>query len=548
LAATLLAGCAVNPVALTEAERAGEAQADRIAMFAEQPPLTHPLTLSEAFDRAIRYNLDARVKAMEAAVALQDLDLANYDMLPKIAVNAAGVTRDNVEASSSQSVITGQQSLEPSTSTDRTRAFGDLTLSWNILDFGVSYFNARQAADRILIADERRRKVLQGLLQDVRRAYWRAASAERLSAKVRESIHAAEAALPAARRVETEGLRSPVDALRYQKALLDLLRQLEGLQVVLRTSKTELASLINLPPGTRYRIAAPSTRAMRLPALPMTVGRMEETALLLNPDIREESYNRRITVAESRKAILRLLPGLTLTAGPRFDTNSFLVNDHWVAAAAYLNGYLNSIITAPTAIRRANNLEFLADTRRQAISMAVLTRLHIAAEQYVAATREYRRSKELADVDDRLYQQIVNRVATDAQGDLERVSAQVSALYSELRAYQSFAEAQAAIGRLYTALGVDRIPDQVEVLSVLGLNDAIKIVMADRSNRQPDGPAAAVEPEHAPVTEAVPAAKPTAGAGTADAVGTKPAATATALADASAASPDRPDPAESIRN
>jgi outer membrane protein, multidrug efflux system len=86
-------------------------------------------------------------------------------------------------------------------------------------------------------------------VEDVRRAYWRAASAERLNAKVRASIRAAEAALPSARRVESEGLRSPVDALRYQKALLDLLRQLEGVQSVLETSKTELASLINLPPG-----------------------------------------------------------------------------------------------------------------------------------------------------------------------------------------------------------------------------------------------------------------------------------------------------------
>ena len=35
-------------------------------------------------------------------------------------------------------------------------------------------------------------------------------------------------ALPAARKVETEGLQSPVDSLRYQKALLDLIGQLEA--------------------------------------------------------------------------------------------------------------------------------------------------------------------------------------------------------------------------------------------------------------------------------------------------------------------------------
>ena len=499
VAVLAMAGCTVIPMPLSDPERIAEAQADRLAMFADQEPLTRPLTLREAFDRAIKYNLDARVKAMEAAVALQDLDLANYEMLPKIAVNAAGVTRDNTEASSSTSILTNQQSLEPSTSTDRTRAFGDLTLSWNILDFGVSYFNARQAADRTLIAEERRRKVVQGLLQDVRRAYWRAAAAERLSAKLKQSIRAAEAALPSAQRVESEGLRSPLDALRYQKALLDLLRQLESVQWVLEGSKTELAALINLPPGQRYRIAATSGRGLRLPPLPMSIMRMEETALLLNPDIREQSYERRITAAETRKAILRLLPGLNLTAGPHFDTNSFLVNNHWVAAAAYLNGYLNNLITAPTVIRRSENAEILSDVRRQAISMAVLTKLHIAAEQYQAATKEYRRASQLSDVDQRLYQQISNRVATDAQGELEKVSAQVSALYSELRSYQSFAEAQAAIGRLYAALGIDQFPDRTEVLTVLGLNEAITLALRERAKDAP-----AEEPPAPPVAATVP--------------------------------------------
>ena len=511
LAALGTAGCAAVPTPLTDAERIEEAQADQLAMFADQAPLRHPLTLREAFDRAIKYNLDARVKAMELAVATQDLDLANFDMLPKIAYNAAATTRSNQDASSSVSVLTNQQTLEPSTSTDRTVGMADLTLSWNVLDFGVSYFNARQAADRILIADERKRKVLQGLLQDVRRAYWRAAAADRLSMRVRESIRAAEAALPTARRVETEGLKSPVDSLRYQKALLDLLRQLEGVQQVLETSKIELASLINLPPGARYRIALPGPRAMSLPALPMTVARMEETALLLNPDIRESSYNRRITRAESRKALLRLLPSFNLTAGPHWNSNSFLFHNQWVAGAAYLNGYLNSLLLAPTTIRRAENTEVLADTQRQAISMAVLTKLHIAAQQYMAATKEYRRSAELADVDGRLYQQIENRVASDAQGELERVSAQVSSLYSDLRKYQSYADAQAAIGRLYAALGVDEFPGHREVLTVLGLTEAVQVAMRNHA-----APAAAQSDQELPQPE--PQAQPTAATGEAGGV------------------------------
>jgi outer membrane protein len=37
-----------------------------------------------------------------------------------------------------------------------------------VLDFGVSYYRAQQKADQILMAEERRRKVIQNVLQDVR--------------------------------------------------------------------------------------------------------------------------------------------------------------------------------------------------------------------------------------------------------------------------------------------------------------------------------------------------------------------------------------------
>ena len=54
----------------------------------------------------------------------------------------------------------------------------------------------------------------------------------------------------------------------------------------------------------------------------------------------------------------------------------------------------------------------------------------------------------MAPIVQRLYEQIRNRNATDVGGDLERISAQVSAQISELQRYQTYAETQAALGRL----------------------------------------------------------------------------------------------------
>jgi outer membrane protein, multidrug efflux system len=486
LAALLLAaglcGCTLVPHPISDADRVAEIERDRQEMFGDQEPLRHPLTLHEAFARALKYNLDGRVKLWEEALTRNDLDLSRYDLLPKAYVNAAYTSRTNVDASSSRSVLTGQQSLEPSTSQDINQRTADLLVSWNVLDFGVSYLGARQQTDRVLIGGEERRKVIQTLYQDIRRAFWRAASAQRLSRQITAAIGAAEGALPSARKVETEGLRSPVDSLRYQKALLELIRQLEGIQQQLAISKTELAQLINLPPGTSYALAVPDDRSLRIQSLPMPMRQMEETALLLNPDIRELSYQKRISVDETHRALLKLLPGVNFVYDPNVDSNSFLVNHVWATGAARLGGYVSNLLQAPVVYARSVNAEHLADLKREAMSMAVLAKLHIAYQEYLASSKEYRRARERADVDQRLYAQISNRTVTDVGGDLERISAQVSAVTAQLTRYQAYAETQAALGRIYDTLGVDPAPEDIDMLDITGLTRALRGTIAERED------------------------------------------------------------------
>lgn len=453
--ALLVAGCTVEPKPLTDAQRGAEAQADLKAMFGDQEPLTHPLTLQEAYARALKYNLNRRVKLMEEAVAYDGLDANSFDMLPKLTAEAGYSSRTNTLAESSESIATGAQSLVPSTSSDKNDVTADLTLSWNLLDFGVSYFAARQDADRVLIAQERRRKVAENLMEQVRSAFWRAASAQALGDKIDASIKAAETALDTSRKVEVQGLKAPLDALRYQRTLLDLLRQLDDVRDKLNIAKTELASLINLPPGESLTLVVPPQVDMAYQPLSEPIRDMEQVALLRNPDLRELSYQARISVNEVHKSILRLLPGLSFDYGGNFDSNSFLTHNYWGEGAARVSWNLLYILHAPQVIHQADDQVKLAEAQRQAVAMAVLTKLHIAYQQYLDAGKEYKRVRELADVDERIYDQVANRADVNAQNALERIAAEVGAVSSELRQYESYADLQGALGRIYDTLGVD---------------------------------------------------------------------------------------------
>lgn len=484
--ALLATGCIVTPEPLTVAERTKEAEADRAAMFANQEPIKGPISLEEAFARALKYNLDRRVKLMEEAVSQDQLDVSRYDLLPQLVASAGYLNRSNQEASSSRSVTTGLQSLEPSTSSDRDRVVTDLTLSWNILDFGVSYFAAHQQANRALIVTERRRKVVQNLFQDVRSAFWRVASAQALSEEIQNTIKEAESALADSRLMEAERLRSPLDALRYQRTLLDLLRQLEALREQLQVSKAQLASLINLPPGEDFTVQAPEPKDFPPTKFLMPMREMEIAALVQNPDVRELSYESRISVEETDKAILRMLPGITLSFGYNYDSNSFLVNNAWRAGAARLTWNIFNLLSGPANILAAEDSEKVAATRRQAVSMAVLTKVHIAEEEYRYSEQQYERYKAIAKVDEKIYEQVSNRVASDAQGVLERVTSDVSNVTSRLRLYQSYADMQAALGHIYSTIGVDPTPKSVAALDVENLTREIKGVMTKWQDGQFD--------------------------------------------------------------
>lgn len=472
LIAAGLAGCAIQPHAITPEERQASVSADRSAMVAKQEPVQAAITLEEAMARAIKYNLDHRLKLMEEAVAQQQLDLSRTDLLPRLALSAGYSGRDNELASSSRDIVTGLQSLVPSTSTDRERVTGDLSLSWNVLDFGVSYYGARQQADRVLVAQERRRKVVHLLMQQTRQAYWQAAGAQLLEGKVEPVLALARQALEDSRKVEVEKLRSPLEALNYQRQLLDIVRQLEAVRDDLAQAKPRLASIMNLEPGQPYTVAV--APAMTPPRISLPVARIEEAALLNRPELVEAQYNERIGVLETRKALARLLPGVEFSLGGHYDSNSYLVHRAWSDAGLRVSWNLFNVLNAGTIRGLAQAQLDIARQQRLALNMAVLTQVHVSQLEYLGRLRQYELTQQLNTVEQRILQYTRNASSANAQGKLEEIRAAASAMMSELRLYQSYGALQGAYGQVIATIGLDPLPESVPSHDLKTLGEAVR--------------------------------------------------------------------------
>lgn len=121
------------------------------------------LSLADAIQRGLEHNLDARVAALETLSQQDNVTLAQLRALPGVDLSGGYVGRSNPGASSSRSVITGQESLEPSQSTEQHRRVASLEASWNLLDAALALADASKADEETKIASERYNKVVQNV-------------------------------------------------------------------------------------------------------------------------------------------------------------------------------------------------------------------------------------------------------------------------------------------------------------------------------------------------------------------------------------------------
>ncbi|MFV3074349.1 TolC family protein [Niveispirillum fermenti] len=453
----ILTGCTVTPEPLTLDQQIAQAAADRQAMFASQEAVTAPLTLEQAMARALKYNLQHRVTLMEQALEDRILGTSGIDMLPKLATRAGLRTRSNVLASVSESVETGQVSLVPSTSSERTSASVDLQLGWNVLDFGLSYYGAKAQANKLLAAEERRRRVVLNIIEQVRAAWWEAATAERLKPQVAAILDEARQALEQSRQAEEQRLLPPLDALRYQKALLEIVQQLEALEADMAIARTQLASLMNLPPATPVQVAVPDEASLVVPKPGYTLADLEAIAMVERPEVREEAYIARNAAIETRMSLLKLLPGATLFAGLNYDSNDYLVNNDWADAGVQVSWNLLNVLHWSKIEEAGEAREKVAEIRRQALRMAVLAQVNLAWHRHARAERLYDRYASLEAVETRIQNQIAAAAASDAQTKLERIRSAASALLAKRARDRAYAELQNAYGAINQAAGFDPV-------------------------------------------------------------------------------------------
>ena len=458
----MLASCANRialPFSLDFLNKSANEDIKKISEIKEQNEILQKeldIDLYTAIALAIENNKDLKVKLFETALADRKIKDVKFDMLPTMSANAGYTGSEKYQSSTSATVGTDDTAATKgttfSTSRNRDVVARDIGFAWNALDFGLSYIRAGQTGDRYLIAKEIEKKAANNIAREVIRSYWNALSAEKLIKKYDPLIEKVKVALNDSQKIEEMLLQKPMDALLYQKELLDIKRALITQRQTLINSKVELGALMGLLPDQEYNLVKTDEP---INILDMNIKSMEKHALVNRAELLENRYQERISVAETKVGIRSLLPSFNINAAYTSSSNDYLQNQTNFEFGSSVGANLLNVFRAPT-IKKVNeaNTEIIKE-QRLALSMAVLSQVHLANIDYQMSTEEYDTSEKYLNVSTKIANQVRNAQKIARFGELELIREEASTLVAELRRDIAFAKMQHSIAQVYTSVGID---------------------------------------------------------------------------------------------
>lgn len=469
-------GCAVQPEAIKPEEHVERARRDIEKMYALQEPASGPISLAQATARAIRYNMDYRLRIMEQAGAMGQLEVGNFDLLPRMTASAGYNNRSN-DAFGFGFTQDGKISSNPTASSERAFTTGKASFSWNVLDFGQSYFRAKQLADQTLVAEERQRKAQQNLVQDVRQAFWRAYSAQVLLPEFENLMNELASYSVRVKIILDEKLLPPAQAIALRRSLIEFEQQLALRAGELTQSRFEFANLLNMPQNQPFTLVIPP-----MPQLRQEVGRrfsgsvesLDMLALEFRPELREEGYRMRQTELEKSRAQLQaFLPGISLDLSAQTNSNRYLLNDAWaqVGAEAALN--MVKLFSLPAIKRATEAQKGIDEARRMALAASVLAQIRISVTRFDILSREYEHWVVGLEDDRRLLELLQVSAANGVETEFEVLKAKARLLMTKINFGMTYAILEGAMARVHNSVGLDFLPAQTDGMSLTAMTERL---------------------------------------------------------------------------
>lgn len=357
--------------------------------------LTGLLTPDDAVKIGLRNNLELRVSRLLIDIADDTARAEKLRMLPQLTVSGNMSYRDKHLLKEYEDLETGEIQLSNSISEERFRNTVRAGLTWNLLDFGLSFYRSRQAVHQSEVRRLERRRQAQTLALDIARAYRQAAMAEdnldyidKMATLTHEFKTAADA-LVADRRLD------PIVAREIERQLASLAVTAGDIQAEVSGARITLCRLMGVSPRSRFDVSAEMGLFDQLEAVPdlatLNPENLESAALEHRPELFTADLQQRIQKDEAKIALVSLFPGIRLEGAWDYDANKYLKYNDWLTVGA---GLVADLLALPADWQdyqaRLKGVE-AARFQRILLTASVIAQVNLAIHDIDVRQEQYRR-------------------------------------------------------------------------------------------------------------------------------------------------------------
>lgn len=451
-------------------------QADREANLANDrelinPPadidLAQPFSLDDVIKLGLRNNLDLRVSRFEQEIA-KDTALADkLDMLPSLQLNREYDHVDKFRPEGSFNPETGVSTTGTTVSRLKTNLTADLTLTWSVLDFGLSYIRSRQSQLQQEVLRMRRNRQAQLLALDLTEAFWKAALAEDALDYVRRVERELKGQRAAIEQSVAERRLDAIAAKDVEKRLVDIALSIRDLQADIANARIRLARLMGLKQDARFILKREPIKPL-LAKFPrpdqLSAEVFEEYALRNRPELFERDLGERIQGDDVRAAMLSMFPNLSFSAGRNWDGNTLVESNYWNSIGYSVGWNLLNLPKQYALVQSEEKGVEMEKASRLQMTVGVITQVHIGLLDYRIAVERFKLYEESYGLTTELLGMTRERNAAGIMSDLSVAQRLLEDMAAKLRRDQAVVDLIVAYRRLLTSVGLN--PHQWETALV----------------------------------------------------------------------------------
>lgn len=399
-----------------------------------------PISIDMAVQLALAQNWEMQFQDRQERVQHDLTRAEKLAMLPALTLEGEYSNRD------SQPVTFGSAPAQ-----ERYTRRWSAELAWKSLDFGLSYFRARQESNRLLLLKQQQLRSRQDLILSVVENYWLASAYQKAYKSGKSLIEKLVAYRETITKQTQDRLIPEVAGLQLEDQLMQLKEQLVAYESLYEQSMVRLASLMGIPLHQDFELAQvvlPESKE-----LDVDVFALEEQAINLRPELASQDIEEKISIEEAKMNIVRMVPGVKLFAGHDTDENKFLLNNQWATIGAQATWNLLSIPSEFKKFQSSKHQREFIREQRLATTVGVLTQVNLSYLQAKEAAKRYENARIIYGLKTRLFEAAQKEVARGTRFEVEAATMEVEALISWIEAMVAFANFETGMERIAHSVG-----------------------------------------------------------------------------------------------